>query len=207
MYKDKFKIIKRKEDDNNEICYTKKTLKSRYLDNIPGIIFLSSERKYNKDLFKEDNIIIKDKKRISLTNEYISFDFTEYKDELSIEIEIINSRIYKDNICKLKESILEHINIFLLTIPVDMYVFHNVNIYKKYIKQPSPLKSKDDIKYKFCVTPKFDGIRAQLYINNEKKVFIIINNFKKIIHTDLKTNNSNLLIDGELINNEIFFAF
>lgn len=207
MYKDKFKIIKRKENDNNEICYTKKTLKSRYLDNIPGIMFLSSERKYNKELFKEDNIIIKNKKRISLTNEYISFDFTQYNEELSIEIEIINPHIYKNNICKLQESILEYINIFLLTIPVDMYVFHNINIYKKYIKQPFPLKNKDDIKYKFCVTPKFDGIRSQLYINNEKKVFIITNNFKNIIHTNLKTNNSNLLIDGELINNEVFFAF
>lgn len=209
IYEDKFKIIKRKENDN-EICYTKKILKSKYLEIIPGIAFLCSERKYDINLFNDKynfnkNKIQKNKKRISFINKYLSFDFTEYDKEYNIEIEIINSEKYKIN--ELQKLIVDDIKDFLTTLPKDIYVLHNVNKYKKYIKQPSPLKNKDDIKYKFCVTPKFDGLRCQLYIDNENNVFIISNNLKNVIYTKLNSNVINTLIDGELIDNRIFYAF
>lgn len=209
-FKNKFKIIKRKENNENEICYSKKTLKSRYLEDIPAIIFLCSERKYDIKIFNNKykhhiNKIQKKKKRISFFNEYISFDFTEYDKEYDIEIEILNPKRYK--IKELQKIIRNDIETFLSILPDDIFVLHNVNKYKKYIKQPSPLKNKEDIKYKFGVTPKFDGLRCQLYIDNNNNVFIVSNNFKNIVRTKLLSNINNTLIDGELIHNKIFYAF
>lgn len=57
------------------------------------------------------------------------------------------------------------------------------------------------------MTPKFDGIRSILYINNENNVFLIKNNFRTIINTNLICKNtSNIVIDGELIDDKIFYA-
>jgi ATP-dependent DNA ligase len=96
---------------------------------------------------------------------------------------------------------------FLNIIPKELSVLYEINKYKKLIKQPFPLKNKNDIKYGFCVTPKFDGLRSQLYINRKKEVFIITNNFRNVIITNLVSNINNTLIDGELIDNKIFYAF
>lgn len=210
LYEDKFKIIKRKENNKNEICYSKKILKTKHLEYIPGIIFLSSERKYDIIKFNNKhenhmNKTRKNKKRISFFNEYMSFDFTENGKEYDIEIEILNPKGYK--IKELQKLITNNIRTFLSIFPEDIFVLYNVNKYKKYIKQPLPLKNKQDIKYKFCVTPKFDGLRCQLYIDNKNKVFIISNNLKNVIPTNLSSNIINTLIDGELIHNKIFYAF
>lgn len=209
IYEDNFKIIKRKEDDKTK-CYSKKILKSRYLENIPAMIFLCSERKYDINIFNNKyeqhiNKIQKEKKRISFFNEYISFDFTEHDKEYDIEIEILNPKKYE--VEQLQNLIRNDIEIFLSILPDDIFVLYNINKYKKYIKQPLSLKNKEDIKYKFCVTPKFDGLRCQLYIDNKNKVFIVNNNLKNIISTNLFSNVSNTLIDGELVDNRIFYAF
>lgn len=82
----------------------------------------------------------------------------------------------------------------------------NISKYKELIKQQSPLKNIEDIKYEFCVTSKFDGIRSLLYIDEKTKVFIITNNSEDIIETNIITNVSNTLIDGEMVDNKIFYA-
>src|SRR6478752_26065 len=43
IYKEGYKIVERNEN-NNIMCYTKKILKSKYLEKIPGVIYLCSER-------------------------------------------------------------------------------------------------------------------------------------------------------------------
>lgn len=204
IYKEGYKIVKRNEN-KDIICYTKKILKSKYLENIPGVIYLCSERDFNMSLFKEDNKIQKNKKRDSFYNDFISFDFTESDNEYNIEIEILNPSEYKVN--KLKELFIKYVEPFINILPKEIHVLYEINRYKKYIKQPSPLKNIEDIKYKFCVTPKFDGIRCQLYINSKKEIFLITNNFNKVIYTNLETNINNVLIDGELIDDRIFYAF
>lgn len=205
LYEDGFKIVKRKENEK-ETCYSKKILKTKQLDIIPGIIHLSSERDYNiKDFDNKykthQNKTQKIKKRISFSNEYISFDFSEHNKEYDIEIEILDCKKYKDDI------IIKNIISFLSVLPESTFVMHDINKYKKYIKQPSALSDKESIRYKFCVTPKFDGLRAQLYIDGKKRVFIVSNNFKNIKLTNLSCNSNNTLIDGELVHNRIFFAF
>src|SRR6202043_1264951 len=113
--------------------------------------------------------------------------------------------------CNLQKLITDGLNKLLMLLPENMIIMHKLNRYKKYIKQPIPLKNIEHIKYKYCVTPKFDGIRAQMYITNENKVYIITNNFQKIIPTNIIPKKSldirDTIIDGELINNRIFYAF
>lgn len=82
----------------------------------------------------------------------------------------------------------------------------NISKYKELVKQQLPLKNKEDIKYGFCVTSKFDGLRALLYIDEKSKAFIITKNFYDIIETNIITNVSNTLIDGEIVDNKIFYA-
>jgi hypothetical protein len=204
IYKEGYKIVKRNEN-NDIMCYTKKILKSKHLENIPGVIYLCSERVFKMSLFNEDDKIKKKKKRNSFYNDFISFDFTESDNEYNIEIEFLNPNKYKAN--KLQELFIKYVNPFINILPKEIRVLYEINRYKKYIKQPSSLKDIKDIKYKFCVTPKFDGIRCQLYINTKQEIFLITNNFNKVICTNLETNINNVLIDGELIDDRIFYAF
>jgi hypothetical protein len=62
IYKEGYKIVKRNEN-NDIMCYTKKILKSKHLENIPGVIYLCSERVFKMSLFNEDDKIKKKKKK------------------------------------------------------------------------------------------------------------------------------------------------
>ena len=62
----------------------------------------------------------------------------------------------------------------------------------------------------YSVTDKADGARYFLFVNKNKLVYLIDNNLKNVIKTDIKSNKfTNCLIDGELINseNKSFYAF
>jgi hypothetical protein len=65
----------------------------------------------------------------------------------------------------------------------------------------------------YSVTDKADGSRYFLFVNKNKLVYLIDNNLKNVIKTDIKSNKfTNCLIDGELIKgkdneNKSFYAF
>lgn len=190
---------------NKEKYIIKKRLKWKYFENIPANINLSTELICDKVFNVDVKFKKRDKKRISFINKYLIFDFTIINDaEYSIEIE------FKNYIYINKLDILNYwIQKILNYIPVENFVKHKLISYKipKKLKQPTPLKDKNIIKTNYAVTPKFDGIRSILYINNENNVFLIKNNFRTIINTNLICKNiSNIVIDGELIDDKIFYA-
>lgn len=196
--------IRRKYDGKEEYII-KKRIKWKFLDLIPANINLSTELICNNSFHINNDFKKRQKKRISFIDKYLLFDFTIIDNiEYNIEIELKNC----DYIDKLNVLIngIEKISIH---IPICNYINHKVKNYKidKLIKQPKPLKNKDIIKNDFVVTPKFDGLRSVLYINSENNVFLIKNNFRTIIFTNLICKNiNNIFIDGELIDEKIFYA-
>lgn len=203
-YDNNFNLIKRVYDKKEEYII-KKRIKYRYLENIPANINLSTEMIKNKSFTIDDSFIKRYKKRISFTNKNISYDLTIINDnEYNVEMEILDLKHLKKI-----DIIIENINLILYNIPIDNYILHKITFYKikKNLKQPIPLKDENVINNNFLVTPKFDGLRSILYINENKNVFLIKNSFSKIENTNLICKNiSNTIIDGELIDNKIFYA-
>lgn len=190
---------------NENVCNIKKRLKWLYLDNIPANITLSTEIiKYIKNE-NENNYIEREKKRTSFIDleNNISYDFTIInKNIYQIEIEFPSIFSNKDKYVNLiNNGIYKIVEILPLNI-------------KKIIKQPVPLKEEKKI-HDFAVTEKLDGLRSILYINNDGKVILIKNNFKTRIITNLKIKKNedyinsynSTVIDGELIDGKIFYAF
>lgn len=154
----------------------------------------------NKGFLIDDSFIKRYKKRISFTNKSISYDLTIINDnEYNVEIEILDLKHLKKI-----DIIIESINLILYNIPIDNYILHKLTSYniKKNIKQPIPLKDKKVINNNFLVTPKFDGLRSILYINENKNVFLIKNNFSKIENTNLICKS----ISNTIIDDKIFYA-
>lgn len=203
-YSKNFNLIKRIQN-NKKTYITKKKIKWKYLDNLPANINLSTELICNKTFNIDNNFIKRSKKRTSFFNDYISYYFTIINDkDYSIELEILNLK-YSKNI----DIIINYINEILHYIPTKNYILHKLNFLKikNIIKQPKPLKNEDIIKNNFYVTAKYDGIRSILYINENDDVFLIKNSFRDIIYTNLTCKNiKNTIIDGELIDNKIFYA-
>src|ERR1700730_11246109 len=138
IYSDKFKIVKRREDKRTQ-CYSKKKMIWKYLDYIPGMIFLNTEKKYDLMLFDKNTStkVRINKKRYSFSNEKISFDFTKTDvNECSVELEVLD--LTK---CNLQKLITDGLNKLLMLLPENMIIMHKLNRYKKYIKQPVPLKN------------------------------------------------------------------
>lgn len=125
--------------------------------------------------------------------------------EYNIEIKIKDLKNI-DDIEMLYFNRLKHI---IKHIPNENYIIHKLYLYKikSLMKQPIPLKSENDIKTNFAVIQKIDGIRSLMFINEYGKVFLIKNNLTIIIKTNLMCDYlSNVIIDGELINDNIFYA-
>lgn len=142
---------------------------------------------------------IREKKRtsfIDITNN-VSYDFTIIDNIYQIEIELlnINSNITYNDINIINNSIYKILEILPLNI-------------KKILKQPTPLKNIENILNNFAVTEKLDGLRSMLYITKNGDVLLLKNNFQTRVITNLKIKNyNNTIIDGELINDKIFYAF
>lgn len=194
-------------NENKEYYKIKKRLKWLYLKNINANITLSIENDKYINNQEKNNYIKRKKERTSFIDiiNNISYDFTIIDNDVyQMEIEFLNikSNITDNIIKKIYDSIYNIIKILPLNI-------------KKILRQPIPLKNVDDISEDFAVTEKLDGIRCILQIINNREIILIKNNFKIKIITNLKikketndiNNYNNTIIDGELINNNIFYAF
>lgn len=180
----------------------KKRLKWLYLKNINANITLSTEDiiYMGSNVETNHNMKIREKKRTSFVDiiNNVSYDFTIIDNNLyQIEIELlnINSNITYSDINIINNSIYKILEILPLNI-------------KKILNQPIPLKNKENILNNFAVTEKLDGLRSILYITDNGNVILLKNNFQTKFITNLKIKNyNNTIIDGELINNKIFYAF
>lgn len=199
-------IYIKKEYNNYDIYKIKRKLKFKYLEYIPSYVSFNSELISYKD-FKIDNKFKKIKKyKTSFFIKNFIFNFIKTDDgKYNIQIKIKNSKnikcielIYFNNI----RNIIKHI-------PYDNYLIHKLFLYKikNIMKQPIPLKNINLINNNFAITPKFDGIRSLLFINEYGVVFIIKNSLNTLIKTNLICNYlNNIIIDGELIDDKVFYA-
>lgn len=199
-------IYIKKEYNNYDIYKIKRKLKFKYLEYIPSYVSFNSELISYKD-FKIDNKFKKIKKyKTSFLIKNFIFNFIKTDDsKYNIQIKIKDSKnikyielIYFNNI----RNIIKHI-------PYDNYLIHKLFLYKirNMMKQPIPLKNINLINNNFAITPKFDGIRALLFINEYGVVFIIKNSLNTLIKTNLICNYlNNIIIDGELIDDKVFYA-
>lgn len=203
-YNKNFNLIKRSQNNKQEYIM-KKRIKWKYLDSIPASMNLSTELICDKPFNINNNFEKRFKKRISFISKYLSYDFTIINNnEYSIEIELLNLEYVKNT-----DIIISSIKEVLYYIPINNYILHKLNSYKvkSIMNQPIPLKDKNIVKDNFFVTPKFDGVRSILFIDEKKNVFLIKNSFRTIVHTNLICiNTSNTIIDGELIDEKIFYA-
>lgn len=129
----------------------------------------------------------------------------EIEFELSKEINVENEMLLKIITFMLQ---VRQSNSFVIN---ENEKYNIINEYKSLTKQnffigaqPQTLH-KDDLSklYQelYSVTDKADGIRYFLFINKHKNVYLIDNNLKNVIKTDVQnTTYFNCLIDGELIN-------
>lgn len=204
-YKKSYIYIKR-EYNNNSVYKIKRVMKFKYLELIPSCIYLNSVLILNKS-FNIDNKFEKIKKhKISFFIKNFKFNLTTINDnKYNIEVKIKNQKdlknieiIYFNNI----RNIIKHIS-------YDRYVIHRLYLYKikNIMKQPIPLKNLIEINNNFAVTPKLDGIRSLMLINEYGVVFIIKFGNDILFKTNLICYHlTNIIIDGELIDDKVFYA-
>lgn len=198
-------IYIKKEYNDNDLYIIKKKLIYKCLDYIPAYILLNSSLLLNNKINIDDNYKKLKKEKITFIYKKLEFCFNIINDnKYNIELKIRNIK----NIHDIEIIYFNNLRNIINHIPTDIHIVHKLHIHKLkgMMKQPIPLKSENDIKIDFAVTQKFDGIRSIMFINDHGKVFIIKNNLTFVIKTDLLCNLSNTIIDGELINDKIFYA-
>lgn len=204
---DKNYIYFKKEYNNYEVYKIKKTIKYKYLENIPASIKLNSELILNRKINIDDKYkkFKKEKKSFMIKNLIFYFIIVNNK-EYYIKINIKKLK----NINDIKIIYFNNLRKIINHIPYDNYIIHKLHLYKikSIMKQPIPLKNLNEIDNNFAVTQKFDGVRSLMFINECGNVFLIKNNLNILMKTNLNCKNlSNVVIDGELVNNEVFYAF
>lgn len=198
-------IYMKKEYNDNELYSVKKKLRYKCLDYISAYISLNSLLLLNNKLNIDNNFRKIKKEVIIFIYKKLEFIFNVINDsEYNIELKIRNI----ENIQDIEMIYFNSLRNIIKHIPYDNHIFHKLHLYKikKIMKQPIPIKNKNEIKNNFAVTQKFDGIRSLMFINEYGKVFIVKNNLTFIIKTDIICNLNNTIIDGELIDDKIFYA-
>ena len=212
--------IRRIVDDSKNSTFLLKSLKRikdvrlkhfalRFAQNIEKIL---SEEEYNKfKKMSDSKEILRQKQRYSFTTKFGKIDLTIINGErYEVEFEANTNLKESEDMNDIINDILNKRNEFNNVIKEYMGLL-NISSKSFIGSQPVTLHETDLITLhlnKYSVTDKADGERFFMLITNEGDIYLIDNNVDMIIKTDLKSETFiNCIIDGELIDRKMFYAF